>query len=212
MSTTATKLSIFNGALRLLKESPLTQNEVTNNTREPARLLNAVWSDGGVEDCLEAGQWKFAKRAVLLDYSPSVEPDTDFGGYEFVFQKPEDFIRTCGIWTDGSQAQSLTDYREENSYWLANLESIYVTYVSDDAAFGFDYSLWPQSFRKFVHAHFAAEIAGPLTSQGKELLQLRKMMLREALSIDGMADPTKFLPTGNWVKSRGGSARSRENR
>lgn len=211
MATTATKLSIFNGALRLMKESPLTQNEVTNNTREPARLLNAVWSDGGVDDCLESGQWKFARRSVLLDYTPSVEPDTDFGGYQHAFVKPEDFIRTCGIWTDGSMGQPLTAYREENGYWVSDAETMVVAYVSNDDAFGLDYSLWPQSFRKFVHAHFASEIAGPLTSQGKELLQLRKMLLRDALSIDGMADPTKFVPAGSWVRARGGGV-SRENR
>ena len=211
MATTATKLSIFNGALRVLKETPLTQNEVTNNTREPARLLNAVWTDGGVDDCLEAGQWRFAKRAVMLDYTPSVEPDLDYGGYQHAFEKPDDFVRICGMWTDGWQGQPLTDYREENGYWLADLETIWITYVSNDAAYGLDYSLWPQSFRKFVHAHFASEIAGPLTSQGKETLQLRKMLLREALAIDGMADPTKFLPVGSWVRARGGSV-SRENR
>ena len=72
----------------------------------------------------------------------------------------------------------LLDYREENGFWVANLETIFVAYVSDGAEYGFDYSLWPQSFQKFVHAHFASEIAGPLTSNGKELLRLRSMLLR----------------------------------
>lgn len=203
--TTPTKLSIANGALRLMKEGSLTQSELTNNSREPARLFNAVWDDGGIDSALEAGQWKFAKRMVMIDASPSVEPDPDFGGYRYAFEKPTDFVRIVGFWSDPDQQCPHMDYREEAGGWVANIETIYVAYVSNDPAFGMDYSLWPRSFLKFLHAHFASEIVGPLTSQGKEILQLRKMLLREALQIDGMADPTRTLPVGGWIRSRFGS-------
>lgn len=203
----ATKLSIFNGAQRLLKDRKLTQTEVTNNSREAARLLNDVWDDGGVRSCLEAGQWKFATRTVMLDASPSIDPDF---GYEYGFDKPTDFVRTCGVWSDEMLTTPHRAYREEAGYWYGSLETMYVSYVSDDSSYGMDYSLWPQSFVKFVEAHFAAEVAGPLTELGVELLKLRKMYLDEANSRDAMADPSKNLPMGGWVGARLGGSRRRE--
>lgn len=204
-----TKLTIANGALRLLKERHLTQSELINNSREPARLFNAIWDDGGVRACLEAGQWKFAKRTVMLDASPSIEPDF---GYQFAFDKPTDFVRTIGIWQDEGCTTPLNTYREEAGYWFASQETIYVSYVSDDSLFGNDYSLWPQSFLKFVQAHFASEIAGPLTEEGREILAVRRSLLTDALSKDAMADPTRFTPAGSWVRARtSGWTNRREN-
>lgn len=193
------KLIIANGALRLLKERQLTQSELTNGSREPARIFNSIWDEGGIDACLEAGQWKFAKRTVMLDASPSVEPDF---GYRYAFDKPTDHIRTIGVWADEQMKTPLVEYREEGGYWFAAIETMFVAYVSNDAAFGNDYSLWPQSFLKFVQAHFASEMAGPLTSEGKEVLAVRKTLLSAALSTDAMADPTKFMPAGSWVRAR----------
>ena len=197
-----TKLTICNGCLRLLKERSVTQNELTNGTREPARLFNSVWDDGVLNACLEAGQWRFAKRTVMLDASTSIEPSTDFGGYAFAFEKPTDFVRTIGIWSDANLTTPYIMYREEGGLWVATLETMYVAYVSNDALFGLDYSLWPQTFVEFVQAHFASKIAGPLSDTGVEMAKVRKAYLRTALSLDAMADPTRIIPPGSWVRAR----------
>jgi hypothetical protein len=202
-----TKLTIANGAMRLLRERALTQNELTNGSREPARIFNDIWADGGLNACLEAGQWKFAKRTVMLDATTDMEGDF---GYANVFEKPEDFVRVIGIWSDEMLRTPLEDYREEGGFWYASLETIFVSYVSNDASFGGDYSLWPQSFVKFVHAHFAAEVAGPLADKGDELMKVRKMFLSAALSTDAMADPTRYPPAGSWVRARMGGGARRE--
>lgn len=202
------KLSIANGALRILKEGKISQSELTNGSREPARLFNDVWADGGLNACLQAGEWRFARRSVQIDYSPSVSPDF---GYTRVFDKPTDFVRVCGVWSDEAMREPLQDYREEAGFWFANLEVIYVTYVSNDASYGGDYSLWPHNYLKFVQAHFASEIAGPLTSSGQDAMGVRKLFLKEALSTDGQADPARKLPTGSWVRARV-SGRGRDNR
>lgn len=202
------KLAICNGALRLLRETQLTQAELTNNSREPARVFNSIWDDGGVRATLEFGQWKFAKRSVMLEASPSIDPEF---GFAFAFDKPTDWVRTIGTWSDEAMTAPLRNIRDEAGYWYANLDTFYAAYVSDDAAFGGDYSLWPQTFVRFVQAHFAAEMAGPMTDAGKELVQIRKMRLSEALSNDAMADPSRDLPPGSWVTARSGWFRSREN-
>ena len=205
---TTSKLSIANGALRHLKETQLTQSEMTNASREPARVFNAIWDNGGVRACLEEGQWRFARRTVSLDFSPSV--DTEDWDYDYAFDKPADWVRTVGLWGDSWMKDPLRDYRDEAGYWFANVETIYVTFVSDDASFGGDMSLWPQSFVEYVEAYFGAKMAGPMTDAGKELHQLRESLLKKAKSKDSITDPSRNLPMGSWVRARLGG-RSREN-
>lgn len=190
------KLSLYNGALRLLKERPLAS---LAENREPRRMLDSAWDEGAVNAMLEAGQWKFAKRSVQIDYDTSLEPDW---GYRRVFDKPEDHIRTIGVWSDENMQCPYEDYRDEGALWYSSLDTLYVSYVSNSTDYGADMSMWPMTFVKFAQAHLATEIAGPLTEQGKDMLKLRQHWLTEALSKDAMADPTRQLPVGSWVRAR----------
>lgn len=192
-----TKLTLFNSALRHLEDRPLAS---LSENRESRRILDAAWDNGAVDFCLESGQWKFAMRSIQLDASPSIAPDF---GYEYGFDKPEDHVRTAGVFSDERMTQPFEDHREEAGYWFGSLETMYIRYVSNDASYGMDYSLWPQSFTKFVVAHIAAEAKGPLTEKGQELIKLQRFYLNEALSKDAMADPTKSPPVGSWVRARG---------
>ena len=205
-----TKLTIANGALRLLGEEPLTQSELTNNSRSPGRIFNSIWDDGGVKACLEAGQWRFAKRTVQIDYSPSVSPEF---GFTYAFDKPTDWVRTVAVDSNALMQTPLKHYREEAGFWYSDFATMYVSYISDDTSFGNDYSLWPQSFLMYVQAYFAGEMEGPLTDKGGQVLKLREMRLRDALSKDAITDPSRTLPVGSWVRARMGglSAGRREN-
>src|SRR4051812_14499694 len=76
------RLKIYNGALLICGERSLAT--LTEN-REPRRLLDQVWQEGGVQYCLEQGQWKFAMCASKF------EADTSYTaqfGYTNRFQKP----------------------------------------------------------------------------------------------------------------------------
>lgn len=190
------RLSLYNGCLRILKDRPLAN---LSENRESRRTLDAIWDDGAVKACLEAGQWKFASRAVLLDGSPSI---TDEFASQWVFDKPTDWVRTIGVWSDSALSCPFEDYREEGGFWVGTLESMYVKYVSEDTDYGLDYSLWPQSFVKFVEAHLALELTGPLTERYGELEKVRQRFLDIAASHDAQGDPTKFLPAGSWVRAR----------
>lgn len=200
----ATKLSLFNGAQRLLKNRKLSQAEVTGGTRESARLLNDVWDDGAIDAVLQAGQWKFATRTRMVTASPSIEPDF---GYRYAFDKPEDWIRTTGVWVDENMLTPLKTYRDEAGYLFASVDTIYFSYISNDASYGGDLSRWPQNFKKFVHAYLASEVVGPLTERGLEMLKLKDMFLKDASATDAMSDPTARPPAGSWVRARlnGGS-------
>jgi hypothetical protein len=142
-------------------------------------------------------------RSRQLDYSPSVA--TEFG-YQRVFDMPEDHIRLGGVFCDEFMHTPLLDYREEAGFWVANLDTIYIRYVSNDQDFGGDLSLWPQTFVKFVESHLASEIAMPLLqnrSKMDDMLSLRnKRFLPDALSKDAAQDPTRIPPHGSWVSAR----------
>jgi hypothetical protein len=207
---TTSRLQLYNGGLRLLGERKLAS---LSENREPRRYMDDAWNDGAVDYCLQSGQWKFAMRSVMLDYSPSVEPG--FPGLQYAFDMPSDLVRTAGVFSDEGMQAPLLDIREEGGFWWSNLESIYVRYVSNDEAFGLDFSLWPQTFVKFVESHLASEVAMPLTqnrTKMEDMLAIRQRNLRDALSKDAMQDPTQFPPPGTWTTSRAGNMSGRRTR
>jgi hypothetical protein len=200
-----TQLSLYNGALRILKERKLA-NLAEN--REPRRLLDDAWgngqTEGAVKFCLEMSEWTFATRTVQADWSPSVEPAF---GYRYAFDQPDDMVRICGIWSDAACTQPLLRYSDERRFWYADLETIYASYVSNGLEYGADLSVWSETFTKLVEAYLAKEIAGNLTSS-YNLIELASRAWKEAKlesrSIDAMKKPTKFTPPGSWSSSRRG--------
>lgn len=197
------KLSIYNGALRLLKERRL--SSLTEN-REPRRLLDDAWDDGQtsgvVKYCLEMGQWTFATRTVQIDYSPSVEPDF---GYRYAFDQPSDMVKPVGIYSDGYCQLPLLDYVDERHYWFCDVPTFYARYVSNDTSYGADISLWPETFVNMVQARLATEIAMNLTSSENLMVMADrawKVAKKEALSSDAMRKPTAFAPPGRWGQAR----------
>lgn len=205
MSTS--RLKIYNEALRICGETKLAS--LTEN-REARYALDDIWDNDGVKSCLEDGQWKFAKRSVQLDFDPAYDPEF---GYRHAFAKPSDWCATMAVCDDEYFNSPLLQYGDETGFWYCDLEIIYVQYVSNDAAYGGDLSLWPVKFADFVAAHFAWKIIHTLTGdQTKQLkvMGIRDKSLRIAKNHDAMADPTKFPPDGSWVnarRGRGGSFR-----
>lgn len=197
----AIKLTAYNDALRLCGEHRLAH---LSQERESRRMLDSVW-ETAVQYCLEEGQWKFAIRSREVSYSPSVTPSF---GYSYVFDKPTDLIRVTGVTSDEFLQMPLLDYRDEGGFWFANLDTIYVSYVSDDDAFGLDSSLWPYTFKKYLAAYLAMEIVNDLKKDAPEVFyqrierEMSKRMM-EARSHDAQAGPTRFAPAGSWVSSRG---------
>jgi hypothetical protein len=194
-----TKLSLFNDALMLCGERFLSS---LTEEREPRRLLDQVWSSGGVRTCLEMGQWNFAMRTIQIDYDTGVTPSF---GYARAFVKPDDWVLTSALCSDEFFRSPLTRYWDEAGYWYADLDTLYVRHVSDDVAYGGNLGGWPESFREFVAAHFASKIVRKLTSSDEEearVLDLRKRRLLTAKSRAAMSEPTSFPARGSWGLSR----------
>lgn len=209
----ADKLRIFNQSLRLLKERKLAS---LSENREPRRLLDEAWGDGStngsVRRCLELGQWTFATRAVQIDYSPSIDPSF---GYRYAFDRPSDMVKVAAVCSDEYFNNPLLQYVDEGDYWYADLQTIYVRYVSNGSTYGTDLSRWPVSFEDLVAADLAFEIVGNLTQGESDISRVDKIRTRaltRARSNDAMNKPTAFTPTGRWIGARRGNINRGHNR
>jgi len=172
-------------------------------SREPRRLLDDVYAVDGIKTCLEEAQWKFATRTVKLDYDTSF---TRQYGFLRQFTKPTDWVKTVALSGDEYFRNPLTHYEHEGDYWYADLDAIYVRYVSDGVDYGYNIGAWPGTFFNYVAAYFANEIADKVTGGDAKTMASVAKILKEnkldAKSKDAWNQPTAFPPSGSWVSSR----------
>ena len=182
--------------------------------RKPRHLLDRVWDAEGVRYCLEQGQWQFAMRTQRIDYDPDLEPDF---GYRRGFQKPSDWVLTSAVCSDEYFKVPLIQYADEQDYWYADLDEIYVKFVSDDNDYGNDLASWPASFSDYVYGYFASQIIFDLTSDKDKVVFLLGRdgkvdsgelgrRLKVAKSRAGMTQPSRQLPVGSWNRARYGNS------
>lgn len=195
----ATQLSLYNDALGHIGERLLAS---TSENTEPRRILDQMWP--GVRDyCLEHAHWKFAQRSAELSYDPLITPSF---GYNRVFSKPTDIVKLSKMCEDEFFQIPLVAVHEEAGKWYTNVDNIYVSYVSKDSSYGYNYSLWPETFTLYVSLYLATRIAARLRPN----LDMRSIMMQlntakeDAQAKDAVQGATQFLPAGNWGRARRG--------
>lgn len=205
----ADKLRIYNASLLLLGERRLAS---LTEAREPRRVLDDVYSDALLY-CLEQGQWNFAMRSVQVESDAAVDPAF---GFTYAFEKPDDWIRTCGLSASETFSLPLMRYLDEAGYWYSDVAPVYVRYVSSDTNYGADLSLWPMTFTRFFEAHLAFLASERITqaqSKTEGLMKIERVRKSDALSKDAMNEPTAFPPRGSWASAvLGGGSSSRYGR
>lgn len=206
----ATKLAIYNAALVEIGDYRLAS---LTESGERRRVLDETY-DEVVEDCLAESSWNFATETVQADADTGIDPAF---GYEHVFAKPSDWIRTHALSADEYFNQPLNEYYDDVNYWSADVTPIYIRYVSNDTGMGLELSRWPRSFTRYVELELAQRICERLTqssSKRDKIEERRDKALRNAKNNDAMNEPTKFAPTGAWTRAREGghSGRDRGNR
>lgn len=206
-----TQLDIYNAALGFLGERSLA---TLSDSTESRRTLDTYWTQ--VRDyCLGQGHWKFAKRRVKID--PSITEIPTFG-YRRAFDKPTDFIRLSELASDEYFNSPLSQFDERGAFWYADIESIYVGYVSKDASFGYNIDLWPETFTFYLELQLAVLTAARLAPELKrETIEENAGMgldgaKKNALSKDAVQGPTQFLPPGRWSSARRNRSSPRNSR
>lgn len=173
------------------------------------RLIDECYDDG-IEYMLGQGLWNFGSRAVAID----AEADGPAFGYTYSFEKPDDYIRLVKISDNGTLWPTLTNdageaYLEEGNYFHADVDPLYIQYVSDGVAYGRDTSLWPMAFRKAVEAYLALEIAPhapKMSARGLEGLRNHyAVMLKDARNKDCVNQASIRPPPGRLARSRFGN-------
>lgn len=198
---TITKLQLYNGALRLVGERRL---GTLTEAREPRFLLDDAWDEDAIKSCLEAGQWLFATRTMLLTADEDVTPEF---GFRYAFPKPTDWVRTCVVSLDEMQDEPLKRFRDEANVWYADSNVIYVSFISDLEDYGNNWAIWPQSFVKYVQAYLAKEICSKITNSPTSVKELDKQMeriLSNAQGKNAINRPPSFPTKGSFVHARGG--------
>lgn len=195
-----TQLTLYNAALLELGSAQLA---TLSDVAKSRTTLDLVYSSV-VADCLEASSWNFALRAVQLDADTSITPSF---GWQNVFAKPTDWVRTTMLSGSENFTPPLLEYGEENNVIFANITPLYLQYVSNGADYGLNLSLWPRSFARFVEVALAERAVIAITQSQNDKDRLQKMTLprakRDAMNKDAMGEATKFLPLGSWNRARG---------
>lgn len=202
-----TKTVLYNAALRHIGERKL--SSVTEAT-EPRYVLDDAYTTL-IDFLLMQGFWKFSLRTSQLTYDSAV---TVTFGYPKAIAKPTDFIRTHKLCSDEYLKTPVLEYNEDNGYWYAHEEDIYMSYVSNGASYGADLTAWTPSFNKYAELYLATQIAKRL-APSVDLNALQRdtsIALAEALGKDAMEGPTEFLPRGGWSNSRSNGSRSTRDR
>lgn len=206
------KLSLYNGALLECGERRL--GSLTENT-EPRHLLDQVWNEGAIRFMLNAGPWKFATRTVELTASTDVVSGWAAGGYSKAYEIPADHVRTTALCSDPYLNVPLLTYATETGYFFTDVEPIYLSYVSDDAEYGSNFTIWPPDFILYAHAYLASRIIKKVNQKNQDradIYALLKQRLLDAKNGDAMEGPTRFMPTGSWLRARAGGGARRSDR
>lgn len=194
------KLTLYKIALAACGERSIAK---LSEPRESRRLLDEVWNrgSGAVKYFLEQGLWNFAIRTSKLDSSSSVS--TDFG-YTYTFDMPSDYVRLVELSSGEYFTQPMTRFEIEQIYLFADVDPIYMRYISDDSSYGSDLSLWPETLTLWAGYWLATQIAPTLKNDiDMERLERRtRRYLADARSKDAQQEPARWPPLSSWASAR----------
>ncbi len=194
-----TKLALMNLAIGTYIGDQRLANLTENVASRHA--LDAVY-DSSIQYMLECGIWKFALKMAAL--TKDVTAPTLRREHSFTI--PSDFVRLSRISSDDRLDAELLDYDEADGKWYTNVDPIYVQYVSNDAAYGFDLTKWPANFEQAVASWLAYQSVLPISKDRgdrADLLKLHQLTLSNAKRLDAVDEAVKRKPAGSWAKARG---------
>jgi len=203
----ASILGLYNAALTELGVGRLaTVSDAVKGRYE----LDTVYADV-LADCLRDGQWNFALRTTeeSSDGTPSVV------AWSYSVTKPTDLARLVILSENDTLDPALLDYVDEGDHWYTNVNPVYCHYVSSGSNYGGLLTAWPAEYRRFVELTLAERVCTALTGSDNMRERIRRDLRdakRIARSRNAMDRPTKQLPKGTWVKSRGDRSNTRNDR
>ena len=198
------KLGIFNRVLVKAGQRPLLS---LDDQRPEQRAIDRVYASA-CEKLIEGALWKFASRSDELQ--PSGTAASNFG-YQYVYDKPEDYVRIIRICDNARFRPTLTDFLIEGDFIYCDCSPLYLQYVSNDPAYGYDLGKWTPSFSDAVVDELLVRTAPFLKGAGiQDMEQLEKQAKRSfytAKGRDAVNQPESWSPPGRLVRVRSGGPR-----
>lgn len=193
----ADQLYVYNRALQILKSTALASLSEVSERRV---VLDANYNEL-LTAYLEEGFWKFAIRSVKIEADTDITPGF---GYTYAFNQPEDLRKTYQVASDEFFLNMWwDDWIEESNLWWANVDEIYVRYVSDDATYGLDLTKWTGRYTEAFCHQLAYRCAGLVSGSDPEKLLKEAVKTRsEALQFEAHREPAKRQPEGRWNRAR----------
>lgn len=193
----ATRLTLYNDSLLVLGQERLASLAEASTARY---ALDDAY-DKAVAYCLEQGFWNFAMRTVAVPASDSVVPDF---GATYALRKPVDWVRTLSMSSSERFDPPLLTIQDEGDYWWADVDPLYVRYVSNDIDYGLNLARWPESFADYVAHRLAVKTCKRITGSDPSdgLVKGERRALANSRAKDAMNEPPGFPPRGSWVTSR----------
>lgn len=169
----------------------------------PSRYtLDEIWDDDFRLLVLLSGFWNFATRSIQIEFTGDVDPDF---GYRRAFSKPTDWVKTAAVSLDGDFSRPLNDYADEQDYWFAHVDTLFIKYISSDIEYGYDLASWPTNMTRFAYHLMAAEGCERITQsrvKKSDMQELAEGWLSKATATDAQNQPTVFPPRGTWARNR----------
>jgi hypothetical protein len=197
----ATKLGIWNDALRMIGEHRLVS--LTEDT-EARYVLEDAWDDC-VKFVFTEGLWNFATKTEQIAADTGQTP---IPGFDFVFDKPLYWLRTIAI-SQTSRFDTEAIYRDENNKIYANVDTLYIRFISHERSDDSQIENWPPAFAKLVAAYLAMECAERVSgssSKSAAIADEYKRVLASAKNKDALDQAQMFTSPGNWIRAMRGSS------
>lgn len=196
----ADKLAVWKQAL--LHIGKATISTLTDDV-EAVNVFGNAWT-GVVEEAFNSGDWNFAKASAQLSESST---GTAAAGWAYVFDYPDDYLRTIAVSPYAGFASPFYDYVDEGGFLSANTPLIYLRYISDAKTADDKVGTWPTMFWRYVALLLAYEACEKLTNGATKQADLEKRLakaLTKAKSIDARNENNKTTGRGSWLRSRMG--------
>lgn len=200
-----TKLGIWNDALRFIGEHRLTS--LTEDT-EARYVLENAWDDAKMFVFTE-GLWNFATMTAEITTDPGQTP---IPGFSYVFDKPLNWLRTITV-SQNALFDTEAFYRDENNKIYANVDTLYIRFISSARADDTQVENWPPSFGKLMSAYLAQVCASRISGSKNDADTMRaiyKEYLASAKNKDALDQSQVYLSPGNWIRAMRGSNSRRD--
>lgn len=199
----ATQLTVYNSALALLGQTPLTSVDQNN---EDGRHLSEHWQPV-VDLCHEKTAWDFARVKAEL----ARQPTGPTFGYTYYYAIPSDCLRILHVSTTGSPRERFTDWEVDTTKLATNAETVYLSYVSETSRN--NVGRWSESFAYYVACELALRCAPKINSSAVELIMKeRRKAVSDAIGLDATQGPPQRRQHGSWSGAARGYYTNSSNR